>query len=225
MNKFCVYTAIAGDYDPLRTHPVVPGVDWVAFLDETTYWNKGDQSRTDWDVRRISVPADITHPRMRAKWYKVLSQLELPEYEHTMWVDGKIQLKDPAFVSEVLSSDAPITMFRHPDRDCIYDEASSTRGMRKYRDEPIDSQVLCYSQEYDHPSHWGLWETGIIGRRRSATTERIERSWWHEIERWSYQDQLSLPVVLRAEGCTPGRIRGNMWNHPAFSVHTQPGAE
>jgi Protein of unknown function (DUF616) len=219
MNRCAVFTAISGNYDALRSHPVMPGVDWIAFLDAETLTTNIKHSYS-WEVRPIEVPADITHPRTRAKWYKVLSQLELPEYERTLWIDGKVQLKDSDFVTTVLNSVETLAMFRHPERDCIYAEASATRHMRKYQDEPIDAQIQYYSDVYDHPEHWGLWESGIIGRKRCAMTERIEHSWWNEIEQWSNQDQLSLPIVFRAEGYTPDRIKGNMWTSKSFNIYT-----
>lgn len=220
MNKACVFTAIAGDYDPLRAHPYVSGVDWIAYTDRPA-----DLKRTDWDVRSLRAPADLTHPRMQAKWYKVMTHMELSEYERTLWVDGKVELSDSAFISDVLMKVKSLMLFRHPVRDCAYFEAGATREMRKYQDQPITEQIEYYSSVYDHPEHWGLWDTAIIGRVRSAATTLVERRWWNELEQWSYQDQISLPVVLRLLNHKPERIGGNISNHKAFSLHQQEDAE
>jgi hypothetical protein len=195
MTSKAVYTAIADDYNVLRDHPDVgTDVDWVAFV---THPQKYEAS--NWDVRPLFSYGE-PNARRQAKWYKVQSLLEMAEYDRTLWIDGSCEIVKPYIVHILLECELPFAAYRHIDRDCAYQEAGFSLGMNKYRDEPLREQAQYYVDEYDHPERWGLWFTGVLVRNRCALVERIERAWWSEIDRFSYQDQVSLPVALRSVG-------------------------
>lgn len=215
MRRAC-YTAIANGYDELRDHPDIEDVDWVAYVTLPQQYES-----SNWDVRPLFGYGE-TDPRRQAKWYKVQSGLEMAEYDRTVWIDGSVEIGKPQVLADILDVEASFGLYRHTDRDCVYEEAGFSMGMRKYADEPIREQMNYYLDEYDHPQGGGLWWTGIIVRNRSAEVERIERAWWREIERWSVQDQLSLPVVLRYLGEKAHTLpqRG----YSSFKLHQQPFA-
>jgi hypothetical protein len=216
--RLAVYTAIAGNYDPLREHPQVDGVDWIAFTDRPD-----DADRTDWQWRKLVIgPGD--GPRQRAKWYKINSHVAMPEYDRTLWVDGSLQLHDPDFIAMTLQSDAPWTLFPHPDRDCVYDEAVASRGLQKYNGCPIEEQVAHY-RSIHHPEHWGLWCMTLMARNhRQPTTAPIEQRLWDEVDRWPTNDQIALPVVFREMTYRPAEIEGDFWHNRWFSHNMQYSA-
>jgi hypothetical protein len=216
--KLAVYTAIAGDYDPLREHPHVDGVDWIAFTDRPE-----DARRADWQWREL-VSGPELGPRQRAKWYKINTHLLLSEYDRTLWVDGSVQLHDPAFITTVLGSDAAWTLFPHPDRDCIYEEAIASRGLRKYDGCPIEAQVTHY-RSIGHPEHWGLWCMTLMARNhRRPETFLLEERLWAEVDRWPTNDQLALPVAFGQANYRPAEIDGDFWENPWFSHNMKPDA-
>lgn len=194
--RIAVYTAIAGGYDELKDHPFIPGCDFIAFSDRLT-------QHPAWQIRGIPDQPGV-HPRMVAKWYKLMPHLALPEYDLTLWIDGSHQIANPHFLEEAIFQlgDSEMALYRHPDRDCIYDEADLSVTLRKYQDQPIREQVEHYLSE-GHPPHWGLWACGTLLRRRTGLIAALMTAWWDEINRWSYQDQISLPVVLRESGFRP----------------------
>ena len=72
------------------------------------------------------------------------------------------------------------SMFIHPDRNCIYDEAELCHDFPKYREFPLLEQVDHYRKE-GYPKQNGLMAAGIIVRdmnRKKLTT--INKEWWHE---------------------------------------------
>lgn len=218
MNKAC-YTAIADNYDPLRNHPDVPGVDWIAFVS-----NPAQYSKSNWDIQPLFSYGE-SDSRRQSKWYKVQSHLEMAEYDRTLWIDGSCEVRSPRAISGLLDIEVPIALYTHPDRDCIYQEAGVSLGMRKYHNEPIREQVQYYIDEYEYPEHWGLWFTGLILRNRCPEVERMERMWWNEIDRWSYQDQLSFPVVMHNLGDFPESLYFTSDTHKKFIFHQQPEAK
>ena len=219
--RTCVYTAIAGDYEDLKPHPEVDGVEWVVFLGEPHL----HQASSGWQHRAMDHIA--TSPRMRAKWYKVNPHLVLPEYDVTLWVDASVELREAGFVTEMLclAEGDGLAMLAHPERDCIYDEAIASLGMPKYDGEPMLQQVAWYWQ-LGHPRHWGLWAGTIIGRQHCDIIDDAMLEWWRHITHWSVQDQLSLPFVLRFKGYRPATPTDvNLYDNEFFKVHFQPEAK
>ena len=213
----CVYTAVAGSYDPLREHPEIPGVDWIAFTDSTL----GAVVDAGWELRPIL--GNANSPRMLAKWYKVHPNECLPDYDRTVWVDASVELHTGDVIRQMLeaSESTGLAMLAHPERDCIYEEAIASLDMPKYQDQPLLQQVAWY-RRMGHPTHWGLWAGTIIGRDNRS--EALMRLWWREILNWSYQDQLSLPQVLRISGSRVETVGGDLYHSPSFQVHFQPEA-
>jgi hypothetical protein len=211
--RIAVYTAVAGGYDDLKPHPEIPGVDFVAFTDRAATNAEG------WDVRTRPALISYGHPRMIAKAWKVLNDLALPDYDVSIWVDASHEILTEHFVDHCLASlvDADIALYEHPWRDCIYDEAKASVVLPKYADHAatIAAQMDAYRDE-GYPAHGGLYACGTLARRHTPGIAALMRAWWHECDRWTYQDQLSFPVVCGRLGVIPAKfpchqVYGNTW--------------
>jgi hypothetical protein len=230
--RVCVYTAIYGGYDPLREQAAqsVP-TDFVCFTDSADL-----TVSPPWIVVH-NQDRQALHPRMRAKYFKILSHQVFPngtldrtivapalhedKYDYLIWVDGSVQIKSPTFVEKIISHipERGWTMLRHPDRDCIYDEAGASlrEHPTKYGHLPIVEQVESYRSE-GYPEHNGLMANTIIGRASNdRDLDTINDLWWHENLRWTYQDQLSLPYVLWKLKKTYVPIDIYLWHNEYFS--------
>jgi hypothetical protein len=206
----CVFTCIAGEYDELKPHPEVAGVDFVAFTDGATC--------DGWDVVTLE-PFD-EHPRMAAKRYKILGpQRELAEYDTTIWIDGSHEILTAGFVDEAVAflADSPMALHAHPHRDCVYDEADVSTRIAKYDGQPITAQAEAY-RSTGHPEHWGLWAAGSIARARTPLVDAVMADWMAENLRWSFQDQISLPVVLRRHGLRPASFPHEQYHSPWLAI-------
>ncbi len=225
MARVCVYTAICGNYDTLKPVPEqdVP-CDYVCFSDDIRLTNPGQ-----WKILPVE-DAGQRHPRMRARFPKILHHrifprgrlrrvrsLFAPRYTHTLWIDGSIRVKSASFVREFVQhiGAAGWSMFIHPDRSCIYPEAEFSTSMPKYFDQPVMAQAAAYRAE-GYPAENGLIASGLIARSTSADLSEIEEMWWSENVRWSYQDQLSLPVVLWRLKRNCDLVRKNLWSNEWF---------
>ena len=138
----------------------------------------------------------------------------------SVWIDASYEIVSPDFAEMVLDtlSTTDLALFRHPHRDCIYEEAKVSKDIPKYADEPIQEQADHY-QAAGHPEHWGLWECGFIARRHTEQIRDLSEDWWNEINRWSIQDQLSFPVVCRRAGVRPTEFEGTRWDNPWLVWH------
>jgi hypothetical protein len=156
---------------------------------------------------------------MNAKIYKVMPHKFLDD-DITIWMDGNIFLLIPPqqLVKEWLGK-ADMALWKHFNRDCIYDEASAAKGLFE-KDlalrELIDKQIEHYRQ-IGFPEHAGLGECNVIIRRNKPIVNQFNEAWWAEICRWSQRDQLSFPVILsKFPKLKVNFIQGNAREHKWF---------
>ncbi|HEY7271001.1 MAG TPA: glycosyltransferase domain-containing protein [Dehalococcoidia bacterium] len=190
-DRVVVYTAVTNRYDSISAPAVVEeGCDYVCFTDDLEI-----SVPPPWRARRIDrVDRD---PRMTAKWYKVHPHLLFPEYETSIWVDGRIRITSdiqPLVTASIAGAD--FAAFPNPWYDCPYVEAEAITEEGMDRIEVVGPQLQRYRRE-GLPSHHGCLCGGVIVRRhkRRAVVKAME-AWWVEMERGSHRDQISLAYVL-----------------------------
>lgn len=198
--RVLVYTANIGGHD--RAWPAAQQnriADWRYLTDDPTL-----VVPEPWQRRLVVVNDE--HPNMRAKWFR--THPPLYAYDYCIWIDASMQVTNPGFVTQAIFAcgDAPVALWRHPRRDCIYDEADASVGNEaqadRYRNVPLADQVAVYRAE-GYPAHNGLYATGTIVWRNCDEARRLGDAWYAECLRWGYQDQVSFPVVAWRLGITP----------------------
>lgn len=184
-----VYTAVVGDRDPLRPPAfIADNVDYVCFTDDL------ERPAAGWALRAVEwVGRD---PIRSARRCKLLSHRYFNEYDFSLWVDANIvPACDPWKLVELFGMDADLVLHQHPHRRCVYEEAAMCIAMYKERIGALEKQSERYERE-GLPHHSGLFETGVLLRRRSDAVAAFNERWWEEIVRHSSRDQISLPYVL-----------------------------
>jgi len=205
-------TAIYDGYDGLR--PLPDGVavdDAICVTDDAALVGRG--WRTVYEPRYDLPPVRAAkRPKCCPWWYT--------DADVTIWIDASYTVRSTKLdeLADVVTALRPIAQFRHPDRDCIYSEAVFSMQMGKYAGEPIDAQAAYYRDVESFPVGWGLWAAGVIVRRYTATTETFGEMWLAEINRWSFQDQISEPYVLHACGLRPYVLDGDYGNNRWFQL-------
>lgn len=208
-----VYSAIYGGYDPqLWPAPSLPGVEFVCFTDDPELTGDG------WDVRVVERPEQ--HPRMRAKWFKIMTHLALPDAERTLWLDGSHKIIDAGGILRSLehAERTGIAAHHHP-RRCIYAEAEASMQFEKYAS--LSPSTVDQAEQYrrqGYPASAGLWALGSIARVRSDRLDAAMDDWWRECVEWTYQDQVSFPVVMRRHGIEVGSFPYPQYGSPWFSI-------
>lgn len=204
-----VVSAIYGGYDDPKPHPSHPNVtDWRLFTDDLRV------DRDGWSVRFH--PSRRRHPRMAAKRHKLSCQTS---DEPVVWMDGSIALRGPQFFDVLADglTQGDLVMFRHPDRDCIYPEADVSAQMAKYAGQDVHGQVDWYRRQ-GWQEHAGLWASTTFAYNPTPKIAAFLDDWWAHNVAFTYQDQLSLPVVLAAHGIVPVDIPGNLWHNRWFTL-------
>ena len=222
--RVAIYTAIFGAYDdPKPTLRQSVPTDFYLFSDRQTERAPG------WRVEVIAPPAP-PHPRMQAKWFRMHPHKLFPSgrarprrrlhrYDFTIWLDASMTITSANFAREAIAAAAghELACFGHPWRDCIFEEAKASIAMpHKYGSQDIAAQARAY-REQGHPEHGGLFATGLLVRSTRATRQpELDEAWWRENVLWTYQDQLSLPVVPHRAGASCAVIAGDIYRNPWF---------
>ncbi len=202
-----VYTAIAGDYDMLKDQPK-KDVDFFAFLEHET------NSKT-WKFKQVH--NEFEDPNRNAKIHKVMPHIFFPDKQYSLWIDGSVKILFPFELDKLIQmylSDADMALFKHPDRNCIYQEADVC--IKRNLDDPdiIKKQIERYSKS-KYLGNLGLVEATVILRRHTSEIKIFNEAWWEEIRNGSRRDQISFNYVANKLGIKfnyfPENLRKN--NH------------
>lgn len=195
--KIAVYTAIIGKYDTLEEPKFVsPYCDYFIFTDADV------PTKSIWKKRSLPTSKDYLELNnyQRAKYFKIFPHKLFSEYDYTIWVDGNITIMGDLvpFVDRMGSK--AMAEFKHPNNDCIYEEAYSIVSQGKSQGHDVRKQIEQYKKE-GFPVHYGLFENSFIVRKHnSEKCIYLMDMWWNQMKQYTWRDQLSLSYVLWKSG-------------------------
>lgn len=199
--KVAIVTAIYGEYEYPKALPAdLDDLGVVAYM----YSDSPQVCDEAAELGYFSIQddmLDVSTPMLKAKYWKTHPTSAAPFRDASIWLDGSMSITVPAdvFIDNCLKAlgEDDISFTPHPLRTCIYPEASVTKALARYGDcDPI-AQVEFYRNVVGHPVNAGLMASGAFTVRHNDNTEQWGKLWWDECNNWTYQDQLSLPVITR----------------------------
>jgi hypothetical protein len=194
--KLVVYTAVFGNYDALRSPRTrSAGVTYVCLADTPA------QAPAGWDYRDLPRDAQDSSPASRNRWAKMHPHLLFPDYEVSVYVDGNIEVTgDVLELAQSATATGPLSLYDHPFRTCLYDEALACAWVGLDWLGPIRRQVARYAAE-GFPAKAGLYEANVIVRRHhDPAVIRAMARWWSEWDAGIKRDQLSFTYAMWREG-------------------------
>ena len=221
--NIAVVTALYGTIDKLwSVCPTAydPNAEWFCFTDKEReqigLWGGRTPGIID-DGPAFPAWTQIVHEprwdnRRTARHYKTMPHLYFPDADVWIWLDANVRLliTPTEAVERWLKGD--LAIFKHPDRDCLYDEAQFCAKVGKDDKGTLGRQTVAYSAD-GMPTHWGLAETRCVIRRNTERMKSLSVGWWAEIEKRSIRDQVSLPFVCWQLGLRWDVIPGRAWVH------------
>lgn len=148
-----------------------------------------------WKVKQAT--GIFSDPRRNARYHKAK-----PEFDSlfSIWIDGTVTLvKSPQWLIDNELGDCDMAVFRHMERDCLYDEAKECIKLNKDKREVIEKQVARYQQE-KYPAGNGLASTRMVIRRNTPAVRRFNKLWLEEIIHYSLRDQISFNYCVWKAG-------------------------
>lgn len=190
MSDITVFTAITGGKDDLLDDQVKGDARFIAYLDYPF-------SSPTWEIRKAYT--QFADPRRNSRIYKLLPHL-YTDTEYSIWVDGNIRLlKSPEELVGKYLKEHDMAVFKHPTRDCIYDEAIVCAKRNLDNIETIIEQAQYY-EDRGFAKNKGLAECNIIMRRHTPQVVAFNNEWWAQYSRFSRRDQISFPVAVDNTG-------------------------
>lgn len=166
-----------------------------------TVYTSLNNGKDEWNpkVQNICTYDKFKDPRRNSRASKILAHKYI-DTEYSIYIDGNITLNvSPETLIEKYLKDYDIAVYRHPTRDCIYDEAVECAKRNLDDPEIIIEQAKAY-EDSGYAKHKGLAECGIIIRRHTPEVENFNTYWWAEYCRYSRRDQISFMYAVDKVG-------------------------
>jgi hypothetical protein len=125
-----------------------------------------------------------------------------------VYVDADIFLdKETEFslIEDLKKSGKEIGVFKHPWRDCIYEEGQEVIKLNKANKEQVIRQLKRY-KSLGVPEHGGLASCGILVRHHTPEIVQLNAMWWAEYCAGCERDQISFPFVFNNYHVFDGNI-------------------
>ena len=189
--KIAIYTALYGEKDILRpplNYEADSQIDYYLFTDKVSH----DTSPYVTVIR----PAKFKDVAKNARYYKILGDLILKEYELLIWHDANIQLCHNQIRNLTsLASNTFLTTFVHPNRDDFYSETMTCIRVEKDFSLRLLYQAVVYFIN-GMPAHQGMCSTGILIKNFKYPANKVLEFWWKQTLAYSRRDQLSLAYTI-----------------------------
>lgn len=156
-----------------------------------------------------NVPEEYTHlnKRQQALYFKSQCLTTVPGYDLYIWIDGKIHINEPDFISQVVAAigDGELAILKHGERTCVYEELEyiidKTEKQHpyfvsrfQYRLFELKRQYRAF-QTYNYPVYNKLHDCSIMAWRPTETTVAAQASWWNAIKGHDVFDQTEIHFV------------------------------
>jgi len=192
-----VYTCLFGSSEAFNdfTYERDPDIDFVCFTDDS------ELRSNFWRVEYV--PSGLLDPPRASKKVKHLPHRYLSAYRESLYLDNTVQLKRPArelFDELLCPSPSPWVAFRHPWRQCIYDEADEVVRLGYDAPERVNAQVQFYRRLGYPPKNGLVKGAALLRRHHDPAVVAVGEDWFQQVLRHSVRDQISLPVVAWHHG-------------------------
>lgn len=212
--KPVVYTAITGSYDNVK-EPLhkLPGVDYFLFT------NNPNLKSEKWKVIFLENEEKLDNVRLARK-IKLLGHEILEAYDYSIWVDGKLQIRDDLL--EYISANGgenAILCFNHPAHDCVYQEIELCKTLQKDSAEIMQEQINRYLDE-GYPEHNGMIDSACLVRDlHDEQLRETMKIWWNEVLNGSRRDQLSFNYACWKNKQKYDTSKLNIYSNKYFTNH------
>lgn len=202
MRKVC-YTVITGNYDTLRQpEHITPGWKYVCLTDNVDNITE----RGIWGVGQLEDDEEGNNPIKVQRRHKIIA----PFYEdwlRTIYVDGNMTITGDLdiFVHHAQHKHDVVTVRKHPNRDCVFDEAKAVIDLKLDTNENVN-RWLYRLHAIGRKAHAGLSETGVLIRDYEDYDGQYDsvghamRLWASLVSNFSHRDQLTFDFAMDTFG-------------------------
>jgi len=213
--KYAVVSALYGGSDQLMLPLAIRNdFDYFCFSDE--------KMNTHGLWKLCKSPYYHSEPARIARYIKMHLNSLFSEYDAVIWCDANIRFDDSIYTifDDFISCDSDASFIKHPNRNCIYEEANACIKLSKDNSSIIQSQMLRY-KDINIKENIGMFETGLYFiKPKNKNVNDFYNAWWKEIAIGSRRDQLSIVPAIESSG-----LNVELLLEPGVCVRTYPGTE
>ncbi len=218
-DEIVVYTSVFNNYESLQKNDnFKKKCDFICFTDNPKLESKLFEI--------YAVNNDFENFAQNVRLYKLLPHRFFKKYKYSIWIDGSLLLKtgfDPKKLIDKYLRDNSTAFFRHPERNCIYDECEACIKLKRDNEDIIKKQKQEYLKNH-YPKNNGLiCGSFIIREHNDKQTIALGEAWWKEICNFSRRDQISFNYVAHKLNYSYTKIDGNAYNNKYFKFAGHKG--
>ncbi|WP_096964218.1 glycosyltransferase domain-containing protein [Escherichia coli] len=194
MPNLVIYTAVTGHYDELGNVYEEPSVDYICFTD----YNFTGTVPKPW--KQIKLPPSNFSDKDLARYCKLNPHVLLPQYQHSLWIDGNIRIKGKIrnFIIDILSKHR-IAAYEHWWRD------KTEQEFHECARSGFDPAWKLYKQieRYKHEGYTSsdFFENNILMRNHmESDIIKMHEIWWGEYISGGKRDQFSFTYAAYKSG-------------------------
>jgi len=214
--RFCVYTALTGNYEKLNEQPVASrsDIDFICFTDDASLKSK------TWKIIKID-PTFAGDPVRSQRIVKLSPHDYCADYEVSLYIDNSIILTGkPEDIFEHYNAHWDFLMPTHSFRKCVLDEFRAVKRLSLADPNKINEQLAQYiDTDVSCLKERPYWSALQIRRHSNPLVRNAMRVWLAHVLRYSRRDQLSANFAFRHAGVSPHRL--NIDNFSSW-FHTWP---
>lgn len=160
--------------------------------------------------------------RRNAKFPKLFAHLLIPGYDYYVWQDHYLEVvQHPKKIIENIMKEKEMAIFKHPVRDCAYDEMEAAVFHHKENNIGLLSNYKNFLIDENYPKNNGLFEMTSFAYKNTENVRSMMYSWWELICKYSSRDQLSFPYVLNKHNVSYNIIPGSALQYGGHNEYIQ----
>lgn len=195
--KGVVYCAITGEYDDI-VEPLFKSdnIDHILLTDR-----KAQDYSGAWEIRILDNEMKLSNQRL-ARWAKMHPFDIFPEYDWSLWIDGKFRIKsDIKDYISIYGKESGMLCFPHYRFRNISEEAYAIAVSGKADERELQKQIDAYKcSGYVEKGY--IVETGVLLRNHHDVGLRnVMDTWWEELCTYDHsRDQMSFDYACWKNG-------------------------
>ena len=223
MKRIAVYTVLFNNYDELKlpkNHKKLRNEsDFFCITNDPIIKNPKE-------YYNILIKSELySSPILSNRYYKILTPAELKEYEYTIYVDGSVLITADSLIELVydILEEPKFALFRHPIRNCVYEEAKAIIDRDKL--EPIEVlKHVRFLKGKKYPKNNGLHVCTVLIRKNDDQDVNVAcHLWWQLFMNGAKRDKPHFDYVVsrsKVDVCEiPGALPFNVENGNAYFDH------
>lgn len=185
--KEVIFTCVVGDRHALESVDAELCYEHVLYVDRDVAmdgWNQ--RPLLFWDAA----------PKLITLFHKFALCSLVPAGTKMIWLDSRVNIN--AEVARTIFSaldEHDLCLFRHYERDCVYDEMLAVLEARRSSSTHCEEYAR-YLRDLEFPRKGGLFETGVMAFKAGPDVSALFRKIFGLCYRYVPRDQLALPVAL-----------------------------